>query len=38
MSSNQSPSAADIAAELDARRFGRPTRGWRRKLYIVIFE
>ena len=32
------PTVADAAAELDARRFGRPAEGWRRKLYIVIFE
>ena len=29
---------ADTAAELDAAAFGRPAAGWRRKLYIVIFE
>ena len=38
MSSPHQPTAADAAAELDARRFGRPARGWRRRLYIVIFE
>ena len=38
MSSVRPPSALDVAAELDARRFGRPSHGWRRKLYIVIFE
>jgi voltage-gated potassium channel len=38
MSSNQAPTLADAAAELDARRFGRPAHAWRRKLYIVIFE
>jgi voltage-gated potassium channel len=38
MSSNPTPTLADVAAELDARRFGRPAHGWRRKLYIVIFE
>jgi voltage-gated potassium channel len=37
-SSDQTPTLADAAAELDARRFGRPADGWRRKLYIVIFE
>jgi voltage-gated potassium channel len=36
--SDQTPTVADAAAELDARRFGRPAGGWRRKLYIVIFE
>jgi voltage-gated potassium channel len=29
---------ADTAAELDAAAFGRPAAGWRRKLYVVIFE
>jgi len=38
MSSNQARTLADVAVELDARRFGRPAQGWRRKLYIVIFE
>jgi voltage-gated potassium channel len=38
MSSNRAPTIADAAAELDARRFGRPAHGWRRTLYIVIFE
>jgi voltage-gated potassium channel len=38
MSAQQTPTFTDVAAELDARRFGRPARGWRRKLYIVIFE
>src|SRR6187200_1411065 len=38
MSSPHQPTAADAAAELDARRFGRPAGGWRRRLYIVIFE
>jgi voltage-gated potassium channel len=32
------PAPIDVAAELDARRFGRPAGGWRRELYIVIFE
>jgi voltage-gated potassium channel len=32
------PAHIDVAAELDARRFGRPAGGWRRKLYVVIFE
>jgi voltage-gated potassium channel len=36
MSSDRAP--IDVAAELDARRFGRPAGGWRRKLYVVIFE
>jgi voltage-gated potassium channel len=36
MSSN--PALTIAAAELDARRFGRPAHGWRRTLYIVIFE
>jgi voltage-gated potassium channel len=36
--SDPTPTVADAAAELDARRFGRPSEGWRRKLYIVIFE
>jgi voltage-gated potassium channel len=36
--SDPTPTVADAAAELDARRFGRPAGGWRRKLYIVIFE
>lgn len=38
MNSNRAPTIADAAAELDARRFGRPDHGWRRTLYIVIFE
>ena len=38
MSSKPTPTLTDVAAELDARRFGRPARGWRHKLYIVIFE
>ena len=38
MSSPHQPTGADAAAELDARRFGRPAGGWRRRLYIVIFE
>jgi len=38
MSSNRAPTIADAAAELDARRFGRPAHGWRRTLYVVIFE
>jgi voltage-gated potassium channel len=38
MSFDPTATAADVAAELDARRFGRPAGGWRRKLYIVIFE
>ena len=32
------PAAADTAAEIDAAAFGRPAGGWRRKLYVVIFE
>ena len=38
MSTDPTPAATDLAAELDARRFGRPAGGWRRKLYIIIFE
>ncbi len=30
--------AGDTAAELDAAAFGRPAAGWRRKLYVIIFE
>lgn len=30
--------AGDTAAELDAAAFGRPAAGWRRELYVVIFE
>jgi voltage-gated potassium channel len=30
--------AVDAGAELDAAAFGRPAAGWRRKLYLVIFE
>jgi voltage-gated potassium channel len=30
--------AGDTAAELDAAAFGRPAAGWRRRLYVVIFE
>jgi voltage-gated potassium channel len=30
--------AGDTAAELDAAAFGRPSAGWRRQLYVVIFE
>lgn len=30
--------SGDTAAELDAAAFGRPAAGWRRKLYLVIFE
>jgi len=30
--------SGDTAAELDAAAFGRPAAGWRRKLYVVIFE
>ena len=30
--------AGDTAAELDAAAFGRPASGWRRKLYVIIFE
>jgi voltage-gated potassium channel len=29
---------ADAAAEVDAALFGRPESGWRRKLYVVVFE
>ena len=28
----------DVTAELDAVAFGRPPTGWRRKLYLIIFE
>ena len=36
---NEHPQPADDrAAELDAAAFGRPATGWRRKLYVVIFE
>jgi len=35
---SKTPTAADDAAELDARRFGRPTHGWRRTIYSIIFE
>jgi len=28
----------DTAGELDAAAFGRPASGWRRKLYVIIFE
>jgi len=28
----------DVIAELDAAAFGRPAAGWRRKLYVIIFE
>ena len=38
MRSPKAPAAADAAAELDARRFGRPSHGWRRTIYIIIFE
>ena len=38
MTSSNPPTATEAAAELDARRFGRPPPGWRRTLYIVIFE
>ena len=30
--------AADLNAEFDAARFGRPERGWRRRLFRVVFE
>ena len=30
--------SGDTAAELDAAAFGRPAAGWRRKLYVIIFE
>src|SRR5690242_15800111 len=38
MSFPNPPTAVDAAAELDARRFGRPPGGWRRTLYVIIFE
>jgi voltage-gated potassium channel len=38
MTNNAATPTPDAAAELDAAAFGRPTSGWRRKLYIVIFE
>ncbi len=38
MTKESASPAADAAAELDAAAFGRPAAGWRRKLYIVIFE
>jgi voltage-gated potassium channel len=38
MSNDPARTATDLAAELDAQRFGRPAGGWRRKLYVVIFE
>jgi len=38
MRENEARIAADAAAELDAAMFGRPAGGWRRKLYVVIFE
>lgn len=38
MSADHAPSALDPGAALDAATFGRPAAGWRRKLYIVIFE
>lgn len=30
--------AADLNAEFDAARFGRPARGWRRRLFNIVFE
>jgi voltage-gated potassium channel len=38
MTNEPAPPAGDTAAELDAAAFGRPAAGWRRKLYVVIFE
>jgi voltage-gated potassium channel len=38
MTSDRAPTVDDAAAVLDAARFGRPAGGWRRTLYIVIFE
>ena len=38
MTAEQARTLADAAAALDAARFGRPAAGWRRKLYVVIFE
>jgi voltage-gated potassium channel len=35
---NESVRHGDTAAELDAAAFGRPSSGWRRKLYVIIFE
>lgn len=32
------PPARDTPAEQDAAAFGRPATGWRRKLYVIIFE
>jgi len=38
MSGERTKPLGDAAAEIDAALFGRPTGGWRRKAYIVIFE
>jgi len=38
MTNEPAKHAGDTAAELDAAAFGRPASGWRRKLYVVIFE
>jgi voltage-gated potassium channel len=38
MTNDQNRPAPDTAAELDAAAFGRPAAGWRRELYVVIFE
>jgi voltage-gated potassium channel len=38
MTNERIQSPGDTAAELDAAAFGRPAAGWRRELYVVIFE
>jgi voltage-gated potassium channel len=38
MTTDRAPTIEDAATALDAARFGRPASGWRRKLYVVIFE
>jgi voltage-gated potassium channel len=38
MTNEPSQPAGDTAAELDAAAFGRPATGWRRRLYVIIFE
>lgn len=35
---DQASTLADAGAALDAARFGRPAGGWRRTLYMVVFE
>ena len=35
---DQTSTPADPGAALDAALFGRPSSGWRRKLYVIIFE